>query len=126
MKNILTLLILVAATTLSAQSTPPKTPACIIYINKVAKTDNAITAIELQSLGTLEVQDPRSEKRFRPSDFQWVISSNGSITKGTINQLYKINDMMPHLKPGAIVFIESIKFKEYTGICEGQWAFTLQ
>lgn len=98
---------------------------CVLHIDK-HPIDSIITAVELEHLATIEVLEPVSGKRLRPSDFQWVISAKGSITKGNISQLYKITDMMPHLKPGAVLFIDQIKFKGYTGICGRQWAFVLR
>ncbi len=108
---------------LSAQTPPP----CVMYINGIAKSDKSfITIDELRQLSTLEMQDPRLEKKFKPSVFQWVVSSKGQIWKGNITTLSKLKEISPRLKPGDIVFIEQLKFQGFTGICEGQFAFTIQ
>ena len=108
---------------LSAQTPPP----CVMYINGIAKGDKSfITIDELRQLSTLEMQDPRLEKKFKPSVFQWVVSSIGQIWKGDITTLAKLKEISSRLKPGDIFFIEQLKFQGFTGICEGQFAFTIQ
>ena len=123
MKTCFLILFIAVSTVLSAQ-TPA---ACAISINGISKSNKSlITKDELAQLSTLEVQDPRLEKKFKPSTFDWVVSSNGQIWKGNITTLAKLKEIAPKLKAGDIIFIEKLKFQGFTGICEGQFAFTIE
>ncbi len=123
MKSYLLLCFIVVSLLSSAQTSP----ACAISINGISKSNKSlITKDELAQLSTLEVQDPRLEKKFKPSTFDWVVSSNGQIWKGNITTLDKLKEITPKLKAGDIVFIEKLKFQGFTGICEGQFAFTIE
>lgn len=101
--------------------------SCIVYIEGIAKNNNStISKQELLALSTLEMQEPRLNKKFKPSVFEWVVSSKGQIWKGNITNLSKLNEISTKLKTGDILFVEKIKFEGFIGICEGQFVFAIE
>ncbi len=108
-------------------SAAQKTEPCFLYINsKPFGNTGTISKYDLALLSTLEVKHARLDYKLTPVSFEWMIHSKGQIWKGNTTTLAKLKEIAPKLKTGDIIFIDRLMFKGITGVCEGQFAFTLE
>ncbi len=100
---------------------------CTFYLNR--KEFNSLaqaTKTELANFCTLELKDMRVNKMLTPVSFEWVYSSHGKIVHGTLRDCGRLNELIKSAKPKDILFIDKIKYKGVTGLCEGQFALTIE
>lgn len=123
MKNILLLL---AVFTAIQSSTAQSVNTCSFVVNGKQVTGGPLSREDILAFDKAQLKDSRLDKTFAPATFQWVISSKGAIFKGTFPSGERFTRTVNNMKSGDVLFIEEVKLKGYTGICQGQWAFTLE
>ncbi len=66
-------------------------------------------------------------KQFFASNYQWVISTKGTIHKGTYPaDKQKLQEIKEKLKPNDIIFIEMVKADKGRLLIKGQFAFKVE
>lgn len=100
-------------------------PICTTFINGKQVTGGTIPIKDLANFCTLQLKEERTGKMLVPVTLEWVISSSGRVFKGNWRECTKIATLLKELKKGDILFIDKIKFKGMAGLCEGQFAFTI-
>ena len=100
---------------------------CVFYLNgKEFSSLSKATKTELANFRTLELKDVRVGKMLKPVSFEWVFSSQGKIMHGTLRDCARLDELLKNSKPKDILFIDKIKYEGVTGLCEGQFALTIE
>ena len=101
--------------------------SCIFLLNgKQFERLGDATKDDLLDFCSLQVKDTRTNKLLQPVSYEWVYSSYGKITKGDLHSCARLVETIRNMKHGDVLFIDKIKYKGFTGLCEGQFAVTLQ
>ena len=63
----------------------------------------------------------------KPVSYEWVLGyGGGKILKGDSHSCAKLIETINEMKNGDVIFIDKIKYKGITGLCNGQFAFKFE
>ena len=80
----------------------------------------------LLKLCTLEIKDVRRTEVLKPVSLKWVYSSKGEIFQGDLHTCNKLEELAKKMKSGDVLFIDEIKYTGTAGLCQGQFALTIE
>lgn len=105
----------------SMDVTPPGT--CLVLLNgKKINRGTTVLKEDVAKLCTMTIIGPKGN--MKPSSFEWVIGSRGTIRKGTYpsaDDCAKLKNLTSQLQKDDIIFIDSITFQGISGLCQEQF-----
>lgn len=130
MKNILPLLsFLFFSVFLSAQDTKATDGDCVILIGgKQVRRGGEISAKDLSSLCLMNAHELKTDRILSPSAFKWSISGKGVVSKGEYpseSSCSRLKEIAEKAVIGDVVFIDEIKYRGVTGLCNAQFVLKI-
>jgi hypothetical protein len=98
----------------------------LIIDGKEFANRSAITKEQALKFCTVQQRDTRMSSTLQPVAYEWVYTVKGEIFKGNMQDCSKLTSLIGKQKTHAILFIDKIKYKDFAGICDGQFALTIE